>query len=77
MRSIEFCTILKSSSQETIDSSLDLCKNFLADKYSKTRKIDFLSAINFAKSPTPTDSQEIAHVAALRLYFSLKASLTA
>ena len=32
MRSIEFCAILKSSSQETIDSSLNLCKNFLADK---------------------------------------------
>ena len=27
-RSIEFCAILKSSSRETIDSSLDLCTNF-------------------------------------------------
>jgi hypothetical protein len=32
MRYVEFCAILKSSSQETIDSSLNLCKNFLADK---------------------------------------------
>ena len=31
-RSIEFCAILKSSSQESIDFSLDFCKNLLADK---------------------------------------------
>ena len=31
-REREFCTILKSSSQDTIDSSLDLCKNFLDRK---------------------------------------------
>jgi hypothetical protein len=34
-RSIEFCAILKSSSQETIDSSLDLCTNVFAVKQSK------------------------------------------
>jgi hypothetical protein len=67
-----------SSSQDTIDSSLDICKNFLAyssldlcisslTNSQKTRKSDYLSAKKFAKSPTPTDSQEIAHVTALRL----------
>jgi hypothetical protein len=32
VKKYEFCSILKSSSQDTIDSSLDLWKNFLADK---------------------------------------------
>ena len=59
--------VSSSSSKDTIDSSLDLCKNFLADKQSKTQKSDYLSATKFAKSPTPTDSEGIAYVAALRV----------